>query len=125
MAALSLPTQSTYSVNMFHVWSHSALESEAQVWKMQEITDTHSAACKLACVCISGGGRKVITVEVSLDGGNTWLISCITRGEEPSEYGKHWCWVFWQVQVPLMSFIAAEELRCRAVDSSNNAQPEK
>ncbi|DBB14482.1 TPA: hypothetical protein ACH3X3_004767 [Trebouxia sp. C0006] len=72
----------------------------------------------------SGGGRKVITVEVSLDGGNTWLISCITRGEEPSEYGKHWCWVFWQVQVPLMSFIAAEELRCRAVDSSNNAQPE-
>ncbi|KAA6428567.1 MAG: nitrate reductase [Trebouxia sp. A1-2] len=72
----------------------------------------------------SGGGRKVITVEVSLDGGNTWLISRIMRGEEPSEYGKHWCWVFWEVQVPLLSLFAAEELRCRAVDSSNNAQPE-
>ncbi len=67
----------------------------------------------------------MITVEVSLDGGLTWLISRITRGEEPSEYGKHWCWVFWQVQVPLTSLFAAEELRCRAVDSSNNAQPEK
>ena len=67
----------------------------------------------------------MITVEVSLDGGNTWLISCIKRGEEASEYGKHWCWVFWQVQVPLMTLFAAEEVRCRAGDSSNNAQPEK
>ncbi len=86
---------------------------------------THMLAHMSQHTCTAGGGRKVITVEVSLDGGITWMISRIIRGEEPSEHGKHWCWVFWQVQVPLMDLFAAEELRCRAVDSSNNMQPEK
>lgn len=43
----------------------------------------------------AGGGRKVIRAEVSLDAGQSWLISNIIRFEEPTEYNKHW-WVLCQ-----------------------------
>ena len=39
-------------------------------------------------------------------------------------YGKYWCWVFWELRVPTVDILRAPELRCRAVDSSNNSQPE-
>lgn len=73
----------------------------------------------------SGGGRKVTRVEVSLDKGKTWLISAIIRHEEPTEHGKYWCWVFWEVQVPILDLLRAEEICSRAVDISNNLQPQK
>ena len=37
----------------------------------------------------NGGGRKVIRVEVSIDGGKTWALSKLTHPEEPTEYGKY------------------------------------
>ena len=64
-------------------------------------------------------------VEVSLDKGVTWLISNIMRHEEPTEHGKYWCWVFWEVQVPTLDLLRAQEICSRAVDISNNLQPQK
>lgn len=72
----------------------------------------------------SGGGRKVIRAEVSLDAGQSWLISNIIRFEEPTEYNKHWCWVFFEVDVPIVDLLRATEMRSRAVDASNNLQPD-
>ncbi|KAL0040785.1 hypothetical protein WJX79_005466 [Trebouxia sp. C0005] len=72
----------------------------------------------------SGGGRKLTRVEVSLDKAKTWLISNIIRHEEPTEHGKYWCWVFWEVEVPILDLLKADEICSRAVDISNNLQPQ-
>lgn len=71
-----------------------------------------------------GGGRQVIRCEISLDCGKSWRLAEIQTHEEPTVYGKFWCWVFWELRVPTVDILRAPELRCRAVDSSNNSQPE-
>ena len=66
----------------------------------------------------------IIRCEVSLDLGKTWRLATIAREEEPTVYGKYWCWVRWSLNVGTVDILRAPELRCRAVDSSNNSQPE-
>jgi nitrate reductase (NAD(P)H) len=36
----------------------------------------------------TGGGHKIIRVEISLDGGKTWRLADIKRFAEPNEFGK-------------------------------------
>ncbi|KAK9815051.1 hypothetical protein WJX73_005946 [Symbiochloris irregularis] len=72
----------------------------------------------------TGGGRQVIRCELSLDCGKTWRLAQLNCQEEPNVYGKYWCWVMWELKVPTVDILRAPELRCRAVDSSNNSQPE-
>ena len=71
-----------------------------------------------------GGGRKVTRVEVTLDGGETWMLSEITHPERPTEHGRYWCWCFWRLDVDLIQLIQAKELAVRAWDSSMNTQPQ-
>jgi len=71
----------------------------------------------------TGGGRKIIRVEVSLDGGNLWRQAEIIRHETPTPAGKYWCWVFWQLDVQTVEFARASEVLVRAWDSSMNTQP--
>lgn len=71
----------------------------------------------------TGGGRKIIRVELSLDDGNSWRQAKIHRFEKPSLYGKHWCWVFWDLSVQVFDFLNCKELLVRAWDSSQNGQP--
>ena len=49
----------------------------------------------------SGGGRKVIRVETSLDGGMTWVgVDAIEQHPAgPTAAGKYWCWCFWRHEV--------------------------
>ena len=54
----------------------------------------------------SGGGRKIIRAEVSLDGGDSWRPADIQRFEKPTKYGRYWCWVFWSVEVPIGTGLA-------------------
>ncbi|NXY80720.1 SUOX oxidase, partial [Glareola pratincola] len=44
----------------------------------------------------SGGGREVVRVDVSLDGGRTWRVAQL-RGERPAP-GKAWAWRLWELQ---------------------------
>ncbi|KAJ1268807.1 hypothetical protein BS78_07G162100 [Paspalum vaginatum] len=73
----------------------------------------------------SGGGKKVTRVEVTLDGGETWLLCELDHPEKPNKYGKHWCWCFWSVKVEVVALVAAKEIAVRAWDQSLNTQPEK
>lgn len=79
----------------------------------------------------TGGGRKIIRVELSLDGGQTWTLTTIKRTEKPTEYGRHWCWVFWEHEVDVSDLFTMgspgcekAELRCRAWDAAMNRQPD-
>ncbi|RIA92042.1 nitrate reductase [NADH]-like protein [Glomus cerebriforme] len=81
----------------------------------------------------SGGGRKVIRVEISMDNGKTWLLTNLDHPEithpevlkrSHNPIRRYWCWCFWSLNVPLHTFIGCSEIRVRAYDSSNNTQPE-
>ncbi|KAG6484257.1 nitrate reductase [NADH]-like [Zingiber officinale] len=73
----------------------------------------------------SGGGRKVTRVEVTLDGGDTWLVGSLDHPEKPNKYGKYWCWCFWSLEVEVLPLLSAKEVAVRAWDESHNTQPEK
>ena len=62
----------------------------------------------------NGGGRKVIRVEVSTDGGKTWTLSNLNHPEEPTEYGRYWCWCFWRLDVPIMELYSCERASAHA-----------
>ncbi|KAK4276775.1 hypothetical protein QN277_014883 [Acacia crassicarpa] len=73
----------------------------------------------------SGGGRKVTRVEVTLNGGETWLVATLEHTEKPNKYGKYWCWCFWSLEVEVLDLLGAKEIAVRAWDEALNTQPEK
>ncbi|EHA8587600.1 putative sulfite oxidase [Cocos nucifera] len=73
----------------------------------------------------SGGGKKVTRVEITLDGGETWLVCRLEHPEKPNKYGKYWCWCFWSVEVEVLDLLGAKEVAVRAWDETLNTQPEK
>jgi len=79
---------------------------------------------KVAGYCYSGGGRKVIRVEISTDGGESWNLTTITKRETPTEYGKYWCWCFWEHEIDVQELWQNKgaELLCRGWDDAMNRQ---
>ena len=73
----------------------------------------------------TGGGRKVIRVEVSLDAGKTWRLAEIDRLDAETPFGKSWAWSFWRLEVHPFDFLYADEMVIRAVDSAQNFQPDQ
>ncbi|CAL5012938.1 unnamed protein product [Urochloa decumbens] len=65
------------------------------------------------------------SVEVTLDGGETWHQCELNHPEKPNKYGKYWCWCFWSVDVEVLDLLGAKEIAVRAWDQSLNTQPEK
>lgn len=63
-----------------------------------------------------GGDRKVERVDVSADGGKSWVQADILRSDEP------WSWSIWRADVEVGS--ETTELVARAWDSAANTQPE-
>lgn len=54
----------------------------------------------------TGNGNKIIRCEVSLDDGETWKLTTISRRfEENPASGKHWPWVWWEIDVPIGKFV--------------------
>ncbi|XP_072521982.1 sulfite oxidase, mitochondrial isoform X2 [Salminus brasiliensis] len=78
----------------------------------------------------SGGGREVVRVDVSVDGGKTWHVAELQSGEkqqQPSASpppGRAWAWKLWEITIPLPEGAQELELVCKAVDSSYNSQPD-
>lgn len=65
---------------------------------------------------LTGGDRQVVRVDLSADGGKTWIETELSGGAEP------WSWRLWQARVELPA--GRHELVVRAVDSAANTQPE-
>ncbi|XP_034022720.1 sulfite oxidase, mitochondrial [Thalassophryne amazonica] len=78
----------------------------------------------------SGGGREVIRVDVSLDGGHTWQVAQLRsndKGQAPAPSpppGRAWAWKLWELTAPLPPKAQELEIVCKAVDSSYNMQPD-
>lgn len=73
-----------------------------------------------------GGGHEVQRVELSLDGGHTWLYCLRKFPDNPLRHGnKFWTWVHWHIDLDATHFVRAESLRVRCFNVFKNTQPEK
>ncbi|KAA3675546.1 sulfite oxidase [Paragonimus westermani] len=88
----------------------------------------------------SGGGRGILSVRVSADGGHSWHEAQLhpvspPAGIDPSDLAdgdlalahrtrQQWAWTLWDVEVPVPENAEGVELVCCARDSSNAVQPE-
>lgn len=84
------------------------------------IVDGH---VKLRGYAYSGGGRKIIRVDVTADKGVTWHQARFDR-QEATEPPYHWTWTFWSCDVPVSGAKSSVEFWVKAVDSSYQTQPE-
>ncbi|XP_071991151.1 sulfite oxidase, mitochondrial isoform X1 [Engystomops pustulosus] len=87
----------------------------------QTITPDHDGKVTIKGYAWSGGGREIVRVDVSLDGGKTWTVADLT-GEQKE--GLKWAWKLWSLEAVVP--IEAKEITiiCKAVDSGYNVQPD-
>lgn len=72
----------------------------------------------------SGGGRKIIRVDVTSDGGNTWHVADLIEQDFNAKEGRYWSWTLWSINLPVDIKSKEVEIWAKAVDASYNVQPE-
>lgn len=71
----------------------------------------------------SGGGRGIIRVDVSVDGGKTWQDATIHPTEQSLYHA--YAWTLWSATVPLPANHNGKlDVVCKATDVSYNTQPD-
>lgn len=68
----------------------------------------------------SGGGKDIARVEITLDKGENWIETNLTKRKKA--FNRQWGWSLWEVTVPGSEI--KEEVCVRAIDTSGNTQPE-
>ena len=71
----------------------------------------------------SGGGRGIVRVDVSTDGGKTWPYVA-SLSEEKQKLNREWAWTLWEATVNVPKNCEKFEVCCKAVDKSYNTQPD-
>ncbi|XP_003695994.1 probable sulfite oxidase, mitochondrial isoform X2 [Apis florea] len=72
----------------------------------------------------SGGGRKIIRVDVTNDQGETWHTANLDAEDNNAKIGRYWSWTLWSVDLPVKKELKEMEIWTKAVDASYNVQPE-
>lgn len=75
----------------------------------------------------SGGGRGVVRVDVSVDGGQNWQVADLIR-DETQEYNRQWAWTLWRIDAEVSPELARAgdlQICIKASDSAYNTQPEE
>eukprot|EP01012_Entosiphon_sulcatum_P005367 TRINITY_DN12371_c0_g1_i2.p1 TRINITY_DN12371_c0_g1~~TRINITY_DN12371_c0_g1_i2.p1 ORF type:complete len:549 (-),score=49.93 TRINITY_DN12371_c0_g1_i2:25-1671(-) len=70
----------------------------------------------------SGGGKDIVRVDVSGDGGKEWFTARTLQPDVPVHGSKRWSWTLWEVDIPTEK--VRGELCCKAVDAAYNTQPD-
>lgn len=71
----------------------------------------------------SGGGNRIVRVDVTADGGRTWQCAELSK-QDDSPPGRHFGWTLWTARIPVKSKGSQVEIWSKAVDSNYNCQPE-
>ncbi|UXI22121.1 hypothetical protein NH340_JMT08064 [Sarcoptes scabiei] len=96
--------------------------------KWKRIDDQTKPFLDVAGYAWSGGGRSVIRVDVSIDGGKTWFDTELEQETPTKRSTTTFSWTLWKSEIPL-DFNQLRntgnqiEVICRAIDSSYNMQP--
>uniref|UniRef100_A0A6P7GYK0 Probable sulfite oxidase, mitochondrial n=1 Tax=Diabrotica virgifera virgifera TaxID=50390 RepID=A0A6P7GYK0_DIAVI len=48
----------------------------------------------------SGGGQKIVRVDVTIDGGKTWHVAKFDH-QDKTPPPKHWSWTLWSIEIPV------------------------
>ncbi|XP_040281523.1 sulfite oxidase, mitochondrial [Bufo bufo] len=87
----------------------------------EKITPNHDGNVTIKGYAWSGGGREIVRVDVSLDGGKTWKVAELT-GEEKE--GLAWAWKVWILEAAIPVECNEMTIICKAVDDNYNVQPD-
>ncbi|XP_017028885.1 sulfite oxidase, mitochondrial [Drosophila kikkawai] len=72
----------------------------------------------------SGGGRKIVRVDLTSDEGKSWHVAELEQEDSPD--GRHYGWSLWTARLPISESSGSDvEIWAKAVDSAYNVQPEK
>ena len=73
----------------------------------------------------AGGGRNIVRVNITGDGGKTWTTADITLGKD-QKFNRAWAWVFWSCDniKATVNENNQVEVCSMAVDAAMNSQPE-
>ena len=75
---------------------------------------------------LSGGGKKIVRVDVSVDGGKSWSEAELVVDTNAAT-NRNWAWALWKANVrPPITWVEGQEVEiiCKATDNSFNTQPE-
>lgn len=104
----------------------SVIVKPAQGEKISVSKAKKGATYRIEGYAYDGGGHEVQRVEVSLDGGKTWLYCVRKFPEDPIRHGnKFWTWVHWHVEVSMAHMLGAHEITVRCFNVFKNTQPEE
>jgi len=75
----------------------------------------------LAGYAYNGGGNPIHRVEITLNGGMNWHVCGIKERERPHArtMGRHYCWVKWELAVPVKNLAQCGEIAVRAWNGQN------
>lgn len=76
----------------------------------------------------SGGGNKIVRVDVTVDGGRSWHVAELKHGDDNDASnlnGRNWAWSLWTIDIPIPENANQVEIWSKAVDSNYNVQPEQ
>ncbi|TDH71743.1 hypothetical protein CCR75_002189 [Bremia lactucae] len=89
------------------------------------VTDTSdSSIVTVKGYAWSGGGRNIIRVDVSVDGGKTWTPAELHELGKRQKYNRAWAWTPWELDVEVLSGTTTLDIMCKAIDASYNVQPD-
>ena len=96
------------------------------------VLDPESDEVKVKGYAWAGGGRGIVRVDLSADGGKTWHTADLKKLPQPLT--KSWAWTLFSATIPLEADVGTDdstssnnkkyEIICKAVDSSYNSQPD-
>ncbi|KAL7050558.1 hypothetical protein ACKWTF_004122 [Chironomus riparius] len=91
-----------------------------------EIKFTADGKMEVKGYAYSGGGNKIIRVDVTWDQGKTWHPADLVQLEDGENVsaGRHYAWTLWNINVPVEKNQHYVEVWSKAVDSNYNCQPE-
>lgn len=96
--------------------------------KADEIVTTDESGCILVKgYAWSGGGNKIVRVDLTADGGETWHVAELEHAAHEKDKlpnGRNWAWTLWTAKLPKPANSNKVEIWAKAVDSNYNVQPE-
>ena len=92
------------------------LQVDAAICEPEEGEALDAGPISVRGYAVAGGGRSVERVDVSSDGGRTWVQAVLSEGA-----GEPWAWSLWETNLELGP--GEHRIVARALDSSAGTQP--
>lgn len=89
-----------------------------------EIVKVKDGMVEVKGYAYSGGGNKIVRVDVTSDCGKNW-VEAEFSAQDDAPAREHYSWTLWSAKVPVNKGSKQVELWVKATDSNFNTQPEK